>query len=39
MMSKKLNANIDIVNMPYPEACIDVDKIDDLILVRKILGT
>lgn len=38
VMSKKLNANVDIVNMPYPEACIDVDKIEDLVLVRKILG-
>ena len=37
-MSKKLNANVDIVTMPYPEACIDVDKVEDLVLVRKILG-
>jgi GTP:adenosylcobinamide-phosphate guanylyltransferase len=37
IMSKRINAKASIINLPYPEACIDVDKIDDLILVKKIL--
>jgi GTP:adenosylcobinamide-phosphate guanylyltransferase len=38
MMSKRLNTNIDFIVLPYPEACIDVDKVEDLILVKKILN-
>jgi len=38
IMSKKLNVNIGLIIMPFPEACIDVDKIEDLILVNKILS-
>jgi molybdopterin-guanine dinucleotide biosynthesis protein A len=37
MMSKRLNTNIGFIVLPYPEACIDVDKVEDLILVKKIL--
>lgn len=39
IMSKKLKINIGLIIMPFPEACIDVDKIEDLILVNKILST
>ncbi|MDY6821029.1 MAG: NTP transferase domain-containing protein [Deferribacterota bacterium] len=37
-MSKKLDADVGIIKMPYPEACIDVDKIEDLELVKKIIN-
>jgi len=38
MMSKKLHTNIGFMRLPFPEACIDVDKVEDLILVKKILN-
>ena len=38
IMSKKMSTRVGLVNMPFPEACIDVDKVDDLILVKKILS-
>ncbi len=37
IMSKRVGAKAGVINMPYAEACIDVDKVDDLLLVKKIL--
>jgi GTP:adenosylcobinamide-phosphate guanylyltransferase len=38
IMSKKMNANVGVINLPFAEACIDVDKIDDYKLVKSILN-
>jgi GTP:adenosylcobinamide-phosphate guanylyltransferase len=38
IMSKRVNAKVGVIELPDPEACIDVDKISDLVLVQKIIS-
>lgn len=37
-LSKKMHLKVGVVRMPFPEAAVDVDKVDDLILVESILA-
>ena len=37
-LSKRMNLKVGAVQMPFAEAAVDVDKVDDLILVESVLG-
>jgi GTP:adenosylcobinamide-phosphate guanylyltransferase len=37
-LSKKMHLKVGVVRMPFPEAAVDVDKVEDLILVESILA-
>jgi GTP:adenosylcobinamide-phosphate guanylyltransferase len=37
-LSKKMHLKVGVVRMPFPEAAVDVDKIEDLTLVESILA-
>jgi CTP:molybdopterin cytidylyltransferase MocA len=37
-LSKKMQLRVGVVRMPFAEAAVDVDKIDDLLLVESILS-
>ncbi len=37
-LSKKMHLRVGVVRMPFAEAAVDVDKIDDLLLVESILA-
>ena len=37
-LSKKMHLRVGVVRMPFAEAAVDVDKIDDLLLVESILS-
>jgi hypothetical protein len=37
-LSKKMHLKVGVVRMPFPEAAVDVDKVEDLVLVESILA-
>ena len=37
-LSKKMHLKVGVVQMPFPEAAVDVDKVEDLTLVESILA-
>ena len=37
-LSKKMHLKVGVVRMPFHEAAVDVDKVEDLVLVESILA-